>query len=105
MLAWMDGWHGDALDEVERFHCEGFVKVFFLNVLLDTFILHWLPAEICGAEKHSWGVVVLVIDNVHGIVSELFLVEGLFLLLGGMEDDQLLTVLPSDLFFCSGGQD
>lgn len=72
MSAGMHSGHHDSLQEGERLHREGFVEVFALDVEADVGVADWYSV-LGGTEEHSWSVVVLIIDNVHFVVSVILL--------------------------------
>lgn len=80
VLTGMHSGHHSVVHERELFYCKRLVQILLLDVLLDVLIADWLPVEVSGTEKHPGRVVVLVVDDVHGVVPEVFLFG--FLLLG-----------------------
>lgn len=80
VLAGVDCGHHGVVHEGELLYCECLVQVLLLDVLLDVLIADGLPVEVGGAEEHPGRVVVLVVNDVHGVVPEVFLLG--FLLLG-----------------------
>ena len=75
MLAGMHCWHNQVFNEVERFHGQCLVQVLFLNIFFDFFVGNRVSREICCAKEHSGSVIIFIIDDVHSIVPEIFLVD------------------------------
>ena len=91
MFAWMNSWHDESINEWEVFHGKGFIQIFFLDVLLDLLIADWLSIDVSGAEKHSWSMIVLIVNNVHSVVPEVLLLDFLLLHLSRVENNYLFT--------------
>lgn len=101
VLARMDCWHGQVIDERERLHGECLIQVLLLDVLLDQLVLDRLPLNISGREEHPGGVVVFVIDDVHFIVPGVLFLLLLLLDQGRMEHYYFLSLLSLYLFLLS----
>lgn len=95
--------HGKVLDEGEFLDRQGFVQVLALNVFADGVIADGGSVVFDGAEVHPGSVVVLVIDDVHVVVSEILLVLFLELGLASLKDDDLVLALFHELLFDFGG--
>ena len=74
MSAGMDCGHGEVFNERELFHGESFVQILSLNILLDFLVVDWSSVIFCGTEVHSGSMIILVVNNVHFIKSEVILV-------------------------------
>lgn len=99
MLAGVDCRHHGVLHEGEFLYGEGFVQVLFLDVLLDILVADWLAVEVGGTEKHPGSVIVLIVYNVHGVVSQVLLLGDFLLGLIGVQDNNFLAVLRGDFLF------
>ncbi len=84
-------WHGHVVQEGELLHCEGLVQVLSLDVLPDGLVADRRAVLFGGAEEHSGSVVVLVVDDVHFVVTEVLLVLLLELGLSALQDDDVLV--------------
>lgn len=82
VLAGVHRRHADVLHVLEFLDGEGLVQVLLLDVLPDVLVADGQALEVGGAEVHSGRVVVLVVDDVHGVVPNVLLLEVLLLLLG-----------------------
>ncbi len=99
VLAGVHSGQNGAFNEWEIFHGEGLVQILFLDVLLDVLVGNWFAIDVGGAEEHSGGVVVFVVDDVHGVVSELVLIFFLLLcLLRSMQYYNFISFLGFSLF-------
>ena len=67
MSAWMHRRHRYILNEREWLNCQSFVQVLLLNILFDSLVTNGLPVYVGSTEKHSWGMIVFVVNDVHGV--------------------------------------
>ena len=74
MSAGMDCGHGEVFNERELFHGESFVQILSLNILFDFLVVNWSSVIFGGTEVHSGSMIILVVNNVHFIKSEVILV-------------------------------
>lgn len=90
MTTWMHCRHHNIFKEGEFFHCQSLVEILTLNVFSDIFIGNRLSFICSSTEVHSGSMIVLVIDNVHFIVSEVILVLFFLLRLISFQNDNLI---------------
>lgn len=91
VLAGMNCCHINVLQELELFYCESLVQILFLNILLDQFVIDRFLFVIYCTEEHSWGKIILIVDDIHIIVTNIFFI-GLFFLVISLQDDHFVTV-------------
>jgi hypothetical protein len=65
MSAWMHRRHWYILNEREGLDRQSFVQVLLLNILFDSLVADGLSVYVCSTEKHSWGMIVFVVNDVH----------------------------------------
>lgn len=82
--------HGHVVDVGELLHCECFVKVLSLNIFPNSFVHDRSPVFFGGTEKHAGSVVVLIVYNVHLIVSEVILIFLLHLVFSPLKHNNLV---------------
>jgi hypothetical protein len=90
MFAGMDCGHGNILKKGEWFYCKGLIEVFSLNILFDKLVIDRFSINIGSTEEHSGRKVVLVIDDVHIVETDVLL--GALFFLMSLENDDLVTV-------------
>ena len=93
MAAGVDCGHSQVFLEGEFFHSQSFVKIFSLNVLSDSLVADWSSVFLGCAEKHPGSVVVLVVNNVHFVVPEVFFVLFEVLGLPSLQHDDFIFAL------------
>lgn len=94
--------HRNSLDEWEWVDREGLVKILLLDVLFNIFVADGLTIDVGGAEVHSGGVVVLIINDVHGVESDVFFsLFFLLLVLRAVQDDDVITIFSCDILLFS----
>lgn len=71
VFAWVHSGHRYVFEEGEGLNGECFVKVLFLYVLFDELIVNGFAIDVCRTEKHPGGEIILIVDNVHGIESDI----------------------------------
>jgi hypothetical protein len=72
-----------------------------LNVLFDVFVTDGFPIIVNGREEHSWSVIILIIDNVHCIVSNILFFDDFFLSFSWVEYNYFASILTRYLLFVS----
>lgn len=91
MLARMHSSHGNIFEEGERLNGKRFIEVLFLYILLNHLIVNGLAINIGRAEEHPGGEIILVVNDVHRIESDVLFFELLLFLT--VQHDDLIAVL------------
>jgi hypothetical protein len=73
-----------------------------LDVKADVLVGDWGAIMVCCAEVHAWSVVVFIVNNVHLVATEVFLVLFLQLSLPSLQhNDVIVSSLLLYDFFCN----
>lgn len=94
----MHSGHHNSLQEGECLHREGFVEVFALDVEADFGVADGYSV-LGGTEEHSWSVVVLVINDVHLVVSVILLFLLYISNASALQHHNLVIAFLDDLVF------
>ena len=97
MLTWMYSGHWDIFQEWERLNGQSFVQILLLNVLFDELVIDGFPFNVGSTEEHSGSKVILIVDDVHGVKSDIFLFYFFFLV--PMQYNNFITFLCGHGFF------
>lgn len=100
MATGVDGRHCHILEEREFLHGEGFIQVLSLYIFPDSIVGDGSAVFFGGAEEHSGSMVILIIDDIHFVVTEVVLVFFLKFNISSLQHDYILIcLLPDHLFF------
>lgn len=94
--AGMHSGHHNSLQKGELLHGECFVEVFALDVEADVVVVDGISI-LGGTEKHSWSVVVLIIDDVHLVATIVLLFLLLLSKASALQHHNLVIAFLDDL--------